>query len=828
MNSRMNAWIVMLFFLCTSTLLYGQNELSGTVSEKGSGRVLAGVSVYIPDLHTGTLTDSAGHYRLQKVPAGQFLLEISAIGYETALEKIDITGLTKTDFLLRPSVVQLKDVIVTGVMAATDKQNNPFPVAVMSHIELQQQASTNIIDAITRVPGVSAITDGQSISKPVIRGLGYNRVVTVADGVPQQGQQWGDEFGIEVDQQAIDRVEILKGPASLVYGSDAISGVVNLLAEPVLPEGEVHGDILLNYQTNNGLIANSIHTAGHLHGIAFNARIDNTMAHAYQNPNDGYVLNSQFSNFNAEGTLGIHRGWGFSQLHYSYFDLRTGIVDGTRDSATGAFLRQDVDAGGNPVYVLPTSQELKSYTPLVINQAIHHQKLVWDNSLSLGKGRITGTFAWQQNRRQENNDPTIPNTSNIYYLLHSLNYDLRYISPSYHDFSFSTGVNGLYQNSKNKGTLLLIPEYDLFNIGAFVIVNKKIGNLNLSGGLRYDSRHFSGHDNYIDSNGNELSPSDPSAIHRFSAYHSNFQGVSGSIGAVYQFNSPLFLRANIARGFRAPNVAESGSNGIHDGTVVYEIGDPGLKPESNIEFDLAPGINSPDFSAELDFFVNSIHNYIYPNALKSVSGGDSINNSTPGFGDAPVFKYQQGNAMLTGGEASLDIHPQKLPWMDWYTAFSTVAAILKDQPAGQQYPPFIPPSKLQSDFKIRTGSKGKVLANSYLKLGVVHCFEQQHVYDASAIYMGLSSYELAASLAPTKGYTLLNAGMGSDMRNSRGKLVCSVFITVNNLLNTAYMDYMSRFKYYPANYASNPVRVGVYNMGRNLSFKLVIPLDFTN
>src|SRR3984957_424891 len=213
-------------------------------------------------------------------------------------------------------------------------------VAVMSFKEMLQNSSTNVIDAIAKVPGVSAITDGQSISKPVIRGLSYNRVLTVNDGVEQVDQAWFDEFGIEADPDAVDRYEILKGPASLAYGSDAISGVVNLIPEAPLPNGVTQGEALFNCQTSNGLINNMARLAGtSMQGISWSARIDNTMAHAYQDPYDHYALNFQFSDLNTDGTVGVHKKWGYSQLHASYFDMYTGIMDGTRDSATGMMQR---------------------------------------------------------------------------------------------------------------------------------------------------------------------------------------------------------------------------------------------------------------------------------------------------------------------------------------------------------------------------------------------------------------------------------------------------------------------------------------------------------
>jgi len=260
------------------------------------------------------------------------------------------------------------------------------------------------------------MSNGQSIAKPVIRGLGYNRVLTVVDGVEQVDQQWFDEFGIEADPDAVERYEILKGPASLAYGSDAIGGVLNLLPDNPLPEGEIKGDFRSNYQSNNGLVNNMFKIGGTNAGISWAARVDYTLAHAYQNAYDGYVLNSQFNNFNVDATLGIHRKWGYSQVHASYFELQTGIVDGTRDSSgtmAQVFWYPDQN-GGEPFYGLPTNQQLKSYTPLIINQRIRHTKVVWDNSIAVGQGRITGIFSFQRNQRQEMNDPTIPKTPPIF------------------------------------------------------------------------------------------------------------------------------------------------------------------------------------------------------------------------------------------------------------------------------------------------------------------------------------------------------------------------------------------------------------------------------
>jgi iron complex outermembrane receptor protein len=821
-------------FLMIHFFANAQVSLAGKITDSNTHSGIAGAKIHIADLNLSANSDSLGNYHIKNIPGGYYLVEVTSTGYATKIESIVIKGDIKKDFQLESSLTQLKEVIVTGVATATEKQKTPVSITTMNYDDLLQNSSTNVIDAIAKAPGVSAITDGQSISKPVIRGLGYNRVLTINDGVEQVDQTWFDEFGIEADPDAVNRYEILKGPASLAYGSDAIAGVINLIPEQPLPEGQVKGDVLFNYQTNNGLINNMFHLAGTKDGVAWSARIDNTKAHAYQDPYDGYVLNSQFSNFNADATVGLHRKWGYTQIHASYFDMATGIVDGTRDSLTGVMERQvsypDLN-GGAPTYEIPTHQEQTSYTPFVINQRIRHTKVVWDNSLAVGDGRIKATFSYQKNQRQETNDPTIPNTPDIYYSSNGLTYDMRYVSPQIGNFNFSGGTNGVYQSSQSLGTLMLIPNYNFFEIGGFAIANEKIGKLNLSGGIRYDERTFNAIDHWVDSTTQApVAPNAPNGFHEFPGFTSHFSGMSFSFGGTYDLSKTTFVKANIARGWRAPNVAEAAANGVHDGTVVYEIGDPTLKPETSLEEDLAFGVNGKEVDFEVDLFNNSINDFIYAKGLKNAMGTDSINNSlnAAGLGAAPVYKYTQGPAQLYGGEIAFNVHPSAAQWVQLYTSLSYVNGGLLHVPDSTKYLPFVPPTRITADLKFPISKLGNNIKNAYFKAGMLSAFQQNNIYQQYAIYNGLNTaltpYEYAASKAATKGYTLFNIGAGGDIV-SKGKTVCKVYLICNNLFNTAYIDYMSRFKYYPVNYTTG--RVGVFNMGRNVSFKLIVPIDFS-
>ena len=407
-------WVIVLL---APVAAVAQNQLSGKIVYAGKATPIEGVSVYIPDIKTGTITDKAGLYVLKNIPAGHYLVEISRVGYTSKLERITIKGAVEKNVVLAIAGTELQEVIVTGVSTATDRRKEPVPVSTITQAELEANPAGNIIDALTVVPGVSAITEGPAISKPVIRGLGYNRVVVINDGVRQEGNQWGDEFGIEIDENTVAKAEILKGPASLSYGSDAMAGVINFLSPAPLPEGKIKGSLLADYQTNNGLFNNTINFAGNQKGFIWDLRYTNKQAHAYKNKYDGYVWNSGYGENDFKAILGINRDWGYSHLHLSVFDLKLGIIEGARDSASGQFdshyLASD---GSDSLGIAPANGYTKyNYYP-IIHQHVRHYKAVWDNSVQLGGGRLSIKLGMQQNFRQEANDITVGDVYNNYFI----------------------------------------------------------------------------------------------------------------------------------------------------------------------------------------------------------------------------------------------------------------------------------------------------------------------------------------------------------------------------------------------------------------------------
>ena len=676
--------------------------------------------------------------------------------------------LDSTDVFFRH--IELKQVVVTGPTGAVKMQDMSMPAGIVDRNSLRMTPATNIVDAVAKLPGVSQVSTGSGISKPVIRGLGYNRVVVVADGVRQEGQQWGDEHGVEIDGNAVSSVEVLKGPASLLYGSDALAGVLKLNTDPVVPLGKMRLNVNTEYHTNSGLVNYSFNYGGNKQGLAWNIRYGDKFAHAYKTPGDGYVPNTQFRERALSGMLGINKEWGHTRLVGSYFHLTPSIAEGERDPLTGELEQPYADA--------------KTYHHGLPYQQVYHYKAVLDNAFYLGDGRLNAVLAYQQNRRQEFEEP---DEYGLYLKLHTVNYNVHYVTRRLgEDWRITSGVSGMWQRSLNEGDEFLIPDYSLFDFGAFVTTTANVGSWALNGGLRFDNRH-------LDSR--ELM--DDGAL-RFQAFKRNFNGFTASVGAVWHATEHLDLRVNAARGFRAPNISELASNGVHEGSLRYEVGNHELKPEFSLQFDLGAELTTSWLDAQLSLFSNRIDNYIFIHRTGMVIDDEFM-----------TYRYDSGDAQLLGGEVALDIHPWH--FLHLGSSFALVNAVQLHQPEESKYLPFTPAPRWQSDIKWEILHDGRVLNNAFVSLGVDYNFKQDHYYRAD-------DTETA-----TPAYCLLNAAIGTDIM-IKGQRVACLSIMGTNLTNKAYQSHLSRLKYADVNPVTG--RQGVLNMGRNIIFKLAIPLEF--
>ncbi len=799
--------VLSIFFVFTLSIVSAsaENTLRGRVTDL-AGTPLTGAIVEITDLKTGAAVDSIGNFVLLNLPKGSFMVEVHFLGYATTTQAVAIAGDTRVNFKLSENIIEKNEVVVTGSSLATGERRSITPIQSLSLKQLHENVSTNIIDAITALPGVTAISTGPAISKPIIRGLGYNRIITLNNGVRQEGQQWGDEHGIEIDDYNVTRVEVLKGPASLAYGSDALAGVINIISNPDVPEGKILGNVTGNFQSNGGYLAGHADIAGKQNGISWSAFMTDKASHDYQNKYDGYVYNSRFTNMNYGASIGINKKWGSSKFYFTAFNQKLGIPEGERDSATGGFLKA-VNMDGRDTSVLVTSNDNKSYMMSTPHQHIQHYKYVWDNSIYLNNGgRVGITMGYQRNIREEFSNVLKPDVAGLSLLLQTLTYDVKYFLPQKSNWHVALGVNGMSQWNLNEGSEFLVPDYRLFDGGFYGIAKRDWEKWSISGGARLDVRVVS---TYMKLENAYFKYSPVITYQLFFPFTDQFTNGSGSIGAAYNVSKATTLKLNFSTGYRTPNIAELSANGVHEGTIRYEYGNVNLKPENSAQFDLGMSWHSEHALVNVSLFDNYISRFIYIRKLLGVSGADSIPsfNNDNGF---QAFRQDQNNANLYGGELNIDLHPHPFDWLHLENTFSYVRGKFLEKVENSYNLPYMPPARWLVDLRAQRKAMGKSLKSLYAKAGLDINFAQNHVFEAYGT-------ETKAS-----GFTLVNCGIGGDVVNRKKQVICTFSVAVNNLLDVAYQNSMSRLRYADVNNVTG--RQGIYNAGRNLSLMLSVPL----
>ena len=787
MKKNISFIILLLTLLQVSTIAQKANNktplkfiLQGKVTDQQSGEILKGASVYLPDTKKGVVTNDKGMYSIS-VTAGTHTIEVSYIGFSILSQNVLITENTQKNFALGHTVLESTNVTVTSFLRSTSSKRTPTPISILRKEDLFKGASTNFIDALSKTPGVTQLSTGPAISKPVIRGLGYNRVVVLNDGVRQEGQQWGDEHGIEIDEYNVSRTEVLKVPASIIYGSEALSGVINILSNVPVAEGSIKGNIFSNFQSNNNLQGYHFDLAGNNNGFVWGFNGSYKKAGDYKNKYDGYVFNSKFNELNGSAYAGIEREWGYSHFIVSKFTQHLGMIEGERNEA-GNLIKPNGE--------IPTSADYASTTPTVPYQYIQHTKYILDNSIKWGEGRLKANIAYQRNQRQEFGNLDNVAEKSLYFDLGTLNYSFQYLLPDKNNWKHTIGVNGMQQENKNKGVETLIPEYKSVELGLFFYTQKNINKLHLSGGAR------------IDKKGIEF---DYQSVHQ----QKDYGAVAGSIGATYDLTADWVLKLNIAKGYRAPNLSELGSNGAHEGTNRYEYGNPNLGSEKSLQFDIGTEWSNEHLSFSGNVFYNIVNDYIFYQKLNNGLGSDSI--LIKDDKKYYAFAYHQRDANLYGAEAVLDFHPHPLDGLHIENTLSYVRGQFVNALDGSNNLPTIPPFRWIAELRYELLKKSSQYKNSYLSLQFDNVAAQNNPF---------TGYNTETS---TPGYTLINLGAGTQVYH-KGKQLFGIALVAQNLTDIAYQNHLSRLKYTAENFATG--RTGVFNMGRNYSLKLNIPLEF--
>lgn len=732
----MKKYIFLIFLMSYSFVAFAQNSVFGTLkSETNKPIINAKITVY--ESNSYTFSNQNGDFLLTNVPVGTCTLLFEKEGFELKSEtfQLAVNENKKVEITLQTHAHHIDEVLVSSVFNKTQKEN----VMKIDHLtlkNLQSQGVVNLSDALAIHPGVSQIATGNSIGKPIIRGLSGNRVLTYAQGIRLENQQFGEEHGLGLNANGLESVEIIKGPASLLYGSDAMGGVLYFNPEKYTMSGKANMELNQIFHSNTQGSNTSFGVKSSSDSFKFLWQNNYITHDDYKTPSGESVVNTRFIDKDIKLGTAYETSKYRADLRYNYNYLNLGLPE-----------RNLVD--------------VQFRTPLFPSQLIDNHILSLNQKIFFTKSRLESTIGYVFNNRKEIESP---DEVALNMKLKTFNYNIRYYLPTYGKFENIIGIQGLHQKNMNYGAERLIPDAVMSDVGLFATTQVNFSKNVLQLGLRYDQRKI-----------NASTFGEEGEEGFFPTVNRKFESFNAAFGLKSKWNDAVVTRFNVATGFRAPNLAELTSNGVHEGSNRYEIGNVALKNEQNVQLDL-----NVDYTKEhVDFFVNGFYNHI-TNYIFIQPTGDEIDGNV-------VYKYTQNNAALFGGEAGIHFHPHPFDWLHITSSYEMVIG----QQRGNLNLPLLPANVWKNNFKA-SFNINSTFKNAYVFVQANYTLAQNRI----------SSFE-----TPTPDYLLLGSGVGTDVHWN--KVNFKLFVSGTNVLNKEYIAHLSRLK-----------SEGMYNMGRNVIFGL--------
>lgn len=495
-------------------------------------------------------------------------------------------------------VLEAPPLTVTAKPRPSPTLTSPSAVSVVGGRALERERRATLAQTVESQPGAASFTTGAGIAKPVIRGLSGQRVLVLTDGIRQEGQQWGAEHGPEVDVRDAERVEVLRGPHSLLYGPEAISGVINVIRRPLPLEAEgsvFRGRAALDAFSYNSQIGGSMRAEAGANGLAASAGFGGRDGKDMRTPT-GKLRNSGLAEKTADGAVGIRKGWGTVTADFARFDQKLQIHEDPSSSPTA--------------------------TPY---QRIEHDKTRVRAEIPLEKLTLETSASWQRNARREF-EAAADAEPKLRLVLDTYTADIRLKHEGIGPTSGAVGVSGLGQKNDTQATEKLIPGYTMHDLGAFVFEELALGDVTVSGGGRYDARRL-----FVKRE----------ADLGVTARTLEYQSLSGSLGAAWAFRDGWAAVANVGVGWRAPSPFELFINGEHEGASRFEVGRADLRPERSINADVSLRHQGERAQGELSVFRNRVNRFIYAQPTGTTDSGSGL----------PIFNIAQANATIIGAEA---------------------------------------------------------------------------------------------------------------------------------------------------------------------------------
>ncbi len=670
--------------------------------------------------------------------------------------------------------LRLEEVTVTAV------HRHASPIASQSSIDvdsehLHEQVQTTLAQSLNSIAGVQASSIGSGQSRPAIRGMGFNRIAIMHDGIRHEGQQWGDDHGLEIDQFAIDHIEIIKGASALMYGSDAIGGVL-LLSSIGKPQRAVGGEAHLFTRTNNRLFG----VAARVEGLkqlsddrSFYWRLNGT----YQDYADYAVPTDSFEYYSyriplykstLRNTAGREADASLA-LGYSTYHWHTCLRVFQTWSKSGFF----ANAHGLEVRLSDIDYDRSSRDTDLPLQEVNHLKILWHTAYRHDSWGIEVNAAWQHNLRKEESEPvshgympTPPDNLERRFSKHTatLNTLARWDVARRHTLRF--GLQTEMQHNRRSGWGFIIPDFELYTAGVYAAEEWRVNsNLTLNAGIRYDYAHTDIHP-YSDW---FLTPVGDTTVYqqRSKALSRDFHSFTWSAGIRYAHQGWL-VRANIGKAFRIPIAKELGANGINYHIFRYEEGNATLKPEESYQTDLSLLWRNKYVEIRIDPFAGYFPNYIYLSPTADYREG------------LQLYRYTQAKVIRAGAEASVCVRPWRHMDIGLQGEY-LFARQLSGEKKGYGLP-FSPPWRIMPEvrFKWEPVISGKHLngkCSGYAAVNICICGAQ---------------YDIVPPEKPSDGWWTLNLMAGQQFVLSACKL--SISLKADNILNTKYYDHTSYYR----------------------------------
>ncbi|UUC46063.1 TonB-dependent receptor [Flavobacterium cerinum] len=770
---------------------FSQNKISGIITHV-KRQPLNGAHIHIAD--KSTATNPAGRFEIKNIPSGKTRLIVSYIGYRTIDTLLTITDDISVSFTMKPDISALKEVVISKAAQPQSTKNSEK----VNQNYIQESYAGSFAKSLEKLPGVNAMEIGAGTSKPIIRGLGFNRIAVTENGIKQEGQQWGADHGLEIDAFNAENVEIVKGVGAIEYGSDAMGGVISINNEAVPSPNSFSGQALAIAKSVNNTIGTSV-------GIQYRKdhffyKLKGTVLDFgdYKVPTDEILyLNTHIPVYNQtlKNTAGRETDF-FGQVGYIDKKFKSTL------SISNVYFKSGFFPGAHGIPSIAAVQDDGDDRNIGLPyQRVNHFKIINNNQWSFQNSQLNASVSFQNNHRQEwskfhthysNQQPPEVNPDlELDFNLSTLDAQLKYKYNWSVAHQTTVGIQNQYQSNTIDGYSFLLPKFTRNAIGAYAIHDYTVSQkLKLNAGIRFDRAQIA-IDKFFDQTlydyltGNGQSP----AVANFYAERSrdidkNFSSFNASVGMGYKMNDSWNLTATIGSNFRFPTAIELSANGIHHGAFRHEMGDATLDPEKGISFDTKLSYTKNNFKAAFSPYAYYFSNYIF---LKP-SGQFSI---LPHGGQ--IYQYSQSEALLSGFEVSLEKR-----FLDRITAEVVLEYLYNRQvtsDSSKDYPlPFTPP------------------ANGYWEIG--YNFKSSKIFTNAVVSVNgrtaLEQDRIAQNELITPGYSIFGGAVKSDIK--LGSFLANVQLSVNNAFNTKYFNHNS---YYRA--------LEIPEMGRNIQLLIRIP-----